>query len=511
MVKVKPVDRMNKGTGVKRMKKEKQVCIGRIRKIWIHRMVSLGLLIPIMLVGIKMPVYGKENETEISDNYDNIRKAEQLLAVLDGIFQWKKEQEGIGRDEPLLSGNVLEYAGSSDLDWYVFAMAGCGCSDNYEAYAEALKEQIVEKYKTEDKLDANSATEWHRQILVLLALGENPEAVTDENTAVINLVADGTYNRGQTRSLGEQGINGYIFALLALDSMDYSVPEDASDTRESMLAALLDGQNADGGFALAEGMSDVDITAMALQALAPYCGDATVEEAVNRALQYLSECQMENGAVGNNEEAASESTAQVITALCCLGIDADTDSRFVKNGNSLLDAILLFRNADGGFSHLLTEDDRVSGSLSGQQTACALLSYVKYCVGESSIYDFTGNGDGKRKQLQENPLLTEYRELQKEIDEINGIIQTKLYPFEQTDKEGRMLAKELMERLEDMPEAAKTQILAYDKLCEAADAEKHPTSCVAAALAVVMAAAVLAGYLYHRKEKTAGEEQDKNE
>ena len=51
-------------------------------------------------------------------------------------------------------------------------------------------------------------------------------------------------------SPGKQGINGWIFGLLTLDSLRYQVPEGAAETRESILISILEKQLADGGFSL---------------------------------------------------------------------------------------------------------------------------------------------------------------------------------------------------------------------------------------------------------------------
>lgn len=84
--------------------------------------------------------------------------------------------------------------------------------------------------------------------------------------------------------------------LLALDTKNYEVPEDASYSREDLIAYILKKELSGGGFTLVGSKADVDITAMALQSLAPYYGRREdVTEVVDRALTWLSSAQRPDG------------------------------------------------------------------------------------------------------------------------------------------------------------------------------------------------------------------------
>lgn len=102
--------------------------------------------------------------------------------------------------------------------------------------------------------------------------------------------------------------------------------------------------------------ADTDVTAMCLQALAPYKSDSTVKESIDRALNVLSKKQNEKGGYSSFGTVNSESVSQVISALVALDIDVQSDSRFIKNGNTLVDNLMTFKNSDGGFSHIETEN-----------------------------------------------------------------------------------------------------------------------------------------------------------
>ena len=162
----------------------------------------------------------------------------------------------------------------------------------------------------------------------MLAAGGDPRSIgMDENGSPVNLVADGVYNRGYTASLGKQGLNGWIWGLVALDSKQYAVPSGSFYTREAILKEILSYQLPDGGFFFAGSISDCDTTAAALIALAPYVSTGrkytytlkhgkqeitkTAAQAAEAAAARLSELQLSNGGFTASGEETSESISQV--------------------------------------------------------------------------------------------------------------------------------------------------------------------------------------------------------
>lgn len=114
--------------------------------------------------------------------------------------------------------------------------------------------------------------------------------------------------------------------LIALDSHDYEIPKAVAGktqtTREALIDAILAAQLSDGGWNVNGNGSDADMTAMAIQALAPYYNsNAKVKSAVDDALKRLSKMQEGNGGYTSWGTANAESVAQVIVALTSLGID----------------------------------------------------------------------------------------------------------------------------------------------------------------------------------------------
>lgn len=331
-----------------------------------------------------------------------------------GIIKWKKSDAGLADtvSAPLLSGGFLDLAGTTAGDWYPIGLSRLGISDDYDAYLAVLRENVRVRYGSTEKLSSTKATEWHRIILSVLAAGGDPTNMgKDKNGQTIDLVSDGVYNRGKTVSLGKQGINGWIWGLIALDSMDYAVPDGAHDSRSDIICEILSRELEGGGFALIGTVADPDITAMAIQALAPYYNselkynyvrkadgtaqNAAVHSVVDRALDRLSVLQTADGDFISWGTQNVESTCQVAVALCALGFFPLTDERFIKNGKTLLDGIMKYRMSDGGFVHSFKYDAEnptskpdKSNTMASEQVLYTLAALLRAQSGMRTLYDF---------------------------------------------------------------------------------------------------------------------------
>lgn len=328
----------------------------------------------------------------------------ELWKVAHDIIEWKKQQSG---GTHLLDGEVLNNAGDSDPDWYAFALGRLGTEDNQAQYLSKLQEYVERCYQTGDGLSKQKATEWHRISLAVIACGGDPTSFgKDADGKPINLIADGTYHRKKTAPLGKQGLNGYIWALITLDARKFAIPSDAGDTREDMIENILAGQLPDGGFALSKSTADVDITAMAIQALAPYytsktqytftlsCNNEqvtrTVFEAVDAALAWLGTQQSDSGEFVNQGRANAASICQVAAALSALGIHPESDERFIKGENTLWTALLRYQQTDGGFAQNIDADGRgVSNSMTCGQVLYTMAAWIRLKQGKTSLYDCT--------------------------------------------------------------------------------------------------------------------------
>lgn len=355
------------------------------------------------------PFFTQAKSASIKSNEEIIKTVSD---VANGIIKWKKADLNANENENLINDKYLELAGTTPGDWYQIGLSRLGVKDNYQGYLAVIKDKVRERYETEEKLSAAKATEWHRISLAVLAAGGDPTDMgKDKKGNTINLIADGTYNRGKSASLGKQGINGWIWGLIALDSMRYEIPSDAFYTRDDIIKEILSRQLPSGGFTLSGTQPDPDITAMALQALAPYCEsekeyiyndfltdekrNKTVKKVVDEALNCLSKLQLESGDFESWGTVNVESTDQVTVALCCLNINPLTDKRFIKNGNTLLDGILKYRTQDGGIAHSFTysEDNPTakagkSNSMAGEQTLYTMAALMRFYKNQRPLYDF---------------------------------------------------------------------------------------------------------------------------
>ena len=145
---------------------------------------------------------------------------------------------------------------------------------------------------------------------------------------------------------------------------------------------LLEGQSENGAWALTRGGSDVDLTAMAMQALAKYTALDGVSAALDRAAAFLSAEQLPNGGFQSYGDENSESVSQVILALCENGISLD-DPRFQKPGGALTDALERFACPDGSFRHTLAGEGNLMAT---EQALCALAAIHRAERGESTLY-----------------------------------------------------------------------------------------------------------------------------
>jgi len=291
-------------------------------------------------------------------------------------------------------------------EWFVFDQARTGMDLN-SAYFKTYYNHIANYLKANNgQLTTGSEYSYYsREILVLTSLGYDARNVAGYNLFDKISVLD---------NVTKQGFNGPVWALLAYECNP--AYRDADYERE-LIGCLLAGEkdNGDsvpkGGFALMGTKADVDITGMAIQALAPFYGCAGYEdvtEAIDRAVLVLSLKQQEDGGFCTMNAATSESAAQVVTALCSVGIDPGTDSRFIKNGSSAVDNLLTYHIDGSGFMHTKANAANNGGGPDGTvngtatiQCCYALASYDRLVKNQKSLFDLSditltigGNGDG---------------------------------------------------------------------------------------------------------------------
>ncbi len=324
-----------------------------------------------------------EQQEKIS-NYEKLTAAEARLAELKGSGKEPEDLADIYKTtgDFLVSQGTPEAGVSIGGEWTVIGLARSGrsipgVSSYYNALVTYVKNYIN---PTTMRLSGSKSTENSRIILALTALGKD---VT--NVGGYNLLA----GLNEMTYLRKQGTNGPVWALLALDSHNYAPKGDV--TREKLIDTITGLQMENGAWYISDSnkSADTDMTAMAVQALAPYYKtDSKVKDAVDNALAYLSSIQKADGSfsAANGGSSSSESTAQVLAALCALGIDPVADSRFIKSGSTVLDGLCKFYVDGGGFRHNLNGE---RNAMATEQCYYALAAYFRMKAGKTALYDMS--------------------------------------------------------------------------------------------------------------------------
>lgn len=254
----------------------------------------------------------------------------------------------------LLEKNPEPIPGPLGGEWLVLGMCRLGY-DLPEGWIDGYRHKL-ERYVTDcgGILHDRKYTEYSRVILTVTAMGGDAR-----NVAGYDLTAP-LEDYEQTIF---QGVNGAIYALLALDSGNYG----SEAIRERYIAHILEKELPDGGWCMMGDVPEADVTAMALQALAKYRDRAEVITAVERGLAILE----------NIEYTTSEAISQAIVARSELGMPSD----------DMIELLLTYRTEDGSFRHVL---DGESDPLSTEQAFYALVSAVLAQQGRT-LYRMGGN------------------------------------------------------------------------------------------------------------------------
>lgn len=295
-----------------------------------------------------------------------------------------KEASNVSVDT-MLQDVTTQYQGMTDVyqygnEWIILSLARADelSAAGKEAYYQNL-ENTVKELKS-NKLDSYATTN-ERVILTLSAIGKNPADVAGYN--LLEPLADMSY-------ITAQGQNAAIYALLAFDSKQYTIPTAPAGatqtTREGLIQYLLGQELATGGWDWSATSADTDLTAMAIQALAPYyAGNADVKAAVDRGLAVLSGMQNPDGSYASWGTTNSNSTAQVVLALTSMGINPDTDSRFVKNGYSALQSLGDYYIPGSGFGYTIS--DTTGNGYATVQVYEALVASKRFTNQKSAFFN----------------------------------------------------------------------------------------------------------------------------
>ncbi len=290
----------------------------------------------------------------------------EINDLIDGIVAYKTE-EGECRSFEDWEKQLEETAGTGS-EWYFISLIQNKTATETLNFAKSLKEYTLSN-------NIPGATARQRIALAMIACGAGDDSFIEET------INDST---------GKMGIMSWIFGLHLVNN-----GAKATDIEtDSMIREILSERKEDGGWAIMGEASDTDVTAMALQALAPYREEKEVQEAIDKALVILSEKQTENGDFTGFGQPNPESTAQVIIALTALDIDPLGDERFIKNGNTALQGLLRYRCSNGAWAHIYGGKENDSATY---QALMALVALKRYDRGEGSFYIFYETGGCERE------------------------------------------------------------------------------------------------------------------
>lgn len=360
-----------------------------------------GAVIPATEQGYSVTLNSGENTISVTAVDQAGNKAEAIFKIIFKAAALSPQQQLNKNLAYILKTVVNPTFGTGSGEWSILSLARA----NYpvpDGYYDTYYNNVVTKVKelmpkNGDKLDKSRSTEHSRLILGLTSIGKDIHDV--DGYDISRALSDYDY-------LKKQGNNGPIFALIAFNSHNYEIPnaekEVVQTTKEELIKYILDketkkGTPDAGGWALGSGAADPDMTAMALQSLAPYYNKpdyVNVTAAVDRAVDWLSRAQNKEGSYTSWGSTSSESLSQVVVALSELGINPRTDERFIKNGKSALDALLSFALPDGGFMHVKPANTgngnaapgRVDGMATDQGTY-ALVAYDRLVNGQTRLFD----------------------------------------------------------------------------------------------------------------------------
>ncbi|MDD7350075.1 MAG: hypothetical protein PUG66_09605 [Clostridiales bacterium] len=294
--------------------------------------------------------------------------------------------------------DTLEYIATESADgavggdWEALILGRSGrMTDAWkEKYLEALKstlDNVDDSLKSENKMDKDKSTENSRTIIGLYSANED---VTDFNgwnlcapLAGDNAGGEKTEESADYTFTTKQGINGPVYALISMDYAGYksvgetgitSLEEENTTTlRDDYISYILSKQVAGGGWTFFGSTADPDMTMMTVQALSNYIDLPEVKKAVEDALKVMSAQQNDDGGFASWGTVNAESIAQVICGLTMLGIDPTMEENFIKNGNTLVDALKNFQVAyddkHTGYAHALKTDGSTTYSAMATQQA----------------------------------------------------------------------------------------------------------------------------------------------
>ena len=343
----------------------------------------------------ELKLYGTADQDVDEEGKVRAASSYDLDTVISQTVSWKR-----GTSDTVFTADFLNNVSSTASDWTVLFLGRLGIAEDYSAFLNRSSAYVKDLYDKNPStgLSTNTPTEWHRLTMAVLAAGGDPTDIGGHD-----LIADGTYSC-LAGAPWEQGMNGAAWALLALDSKGYEVPEKAKYTREDLISYILGKELSGGGWSLDDKNPslDLDITSMVVYALAPHAAeDAKVREAVNHGLKVLRDKIATDGDYNYGDTYNCESVAQAIIAFTSMGIDPATVTN-ASSGKSLLDGLLkYYSTGTGGFLHAYYDDEKQNrpNPMATDQAMEAIAAYRLYQQG-INLFDFRANANTTQYMAQ---------------------------------------------------------------------------------------------------------------
>ena len=315
--------------------------------------------------------------------------------------QTEAEAEVLSPDIDTVLSKVRSYILSKDTKpdyssiWNVIGLKRSGLYVP-ESYINLFYSNVIAYCESKDwQITRAKYSDYSKLILALTASGVDARNVMGHN--LLAYLSD-------YENVSRQGNNGTIWALIALKSNPaYEIPEDPSavqqNSEELLVKKVVGMQCQDGGWTMMGPTGDSDMTGMAMQALASYYnkdGYEDVTAAINKGLAWIEKNQLSSGGFGTMKTETSESVAQIITALCGVGIDCGEDARFIKNGKWPMTGLFQYYMPEGGFMHVAADAGNNGGGAGGiidgmatEQGLYATVAYRRFLDGETFLYDMS--------------------------------------------------------------------------------------------------------------------------
>lgn len=250
--------------------------------------------------------------------------------------------------------------GSVGGDWAVKGVSASGIeNDSLGEYFERYYDDVrVNTKQSEGIIDEFYYTGNARVVIGVESVGKDSTDVEG-----YNLVEP----LDNYKKVTDQGINAAAYALIASNVADADL-----ENEENYIKFILDEAESN---KLYEKTDKADYAAIVIEGLSFYDDREEVKEMIEKCIGCLSEAQLEDGSLGN-----CESTAEAIMALTCAGVDQMSDERFVKDGKTLIDGLMLYKAKDG---YLHMADDEETDYMSAEKALLALSSVKLLQQGET--------------------------------------------------------------------------------------------------------------------------------